>query len=460
MLFTTSSSHASGLISALPGKVVLPSDPGWDEARQPWALVVDQRPVAVVYPESAEDVVTVVLFARRRGYRVAAQGTGHNAAPLGELENTILVKTERMRGVVIDAAARIARIEAGVRAAELEEAAARHGLARLIGTSPDVGMVGFTLGGGLGVLGRRFGLTCNHIRSIELVTASGRLVRADRDHEADLFWALRGGGGSFGIVTAMELELVPLTDAYAGTLWYPSERAREVLHAWRELTQANPPDELNTMGRLMNFPPIPDVPEPVRGKSFVFVHVYYAGDRVQADRLLAPLRSLGPVNDTVQTIPTPALTEVHLDPDHPVPGVGDGLMLAELPAEALDALIDVAGPDSGLQLASVEVRHLEGELARARPENGALASMPAEYMVFPAGFGSTPDLVASVLDQIETVKKALAPWTPPYMYLNFAERQRVPGSFWTEQAYQRLRRIKAAVDPGNLILANHPVPPE
>jgi FAD/FMN-containing dehydrogenase len=233
-MIATTNSPFSGLAAALPGKVVLPSDDGWDAARQPWQLLVDQRPAAVVFPESAEDVVQVVLFARQQGYRVAAQSTGHSAAPMGGLSDTILVKTERMRGVMVDPGARTARVEAGVRAADLVEAAARNGLAALTGTYPAVGVVGYTLGGGIGVLGRRYGLSCNYVRAVELVTASGQLVRADRDHEPDLFWALRGGGGSFGVVTALELDLLPLTHTYAGTLWYPSARAHEVLHAWRE----------------------------------------------------------------------------------------------------------------------------------------------------------------------------------------------------------------------------------
>src|SRR5262249_51636454 len=152
-----------------------------------------------------------------------------------------------------------------------------------------------------------------------------------------------GGGGSFGVVTAIELELFPLAEAYAGLLWFPLERAAEVLHAWRELTQAAPPDDLSTMARYVNFPPIPEVPEPVTGSSFVIVDVYPAGDRARADELLAPLRALGPVNDTIGTVSMPELSRVHMDPEQPVPAVGDGLMLAELPPDALDAFINIAG---------------------------------------------------------------------------------------------------------------------
>jgi FAD/FMN-containing dehydrogenase len=456
---TTPSRHLRDLACTLPGRVLLPSDDGWDEARRPWQLHVEQRPGAIAYPESAEDVSRVVHVARDAGCRIAVQASGHNASPLRGLDGMVLLKTTRMRGVTIDVASRLARLDAGVRTAEVASAAAPQGLAALTGTSPDVGAVGYTTGGGIGVLSRRFGLCCNHVRAFEVVTADGKLVRADREHEPDLFWALRGGGGSFGVVTAMELELLPLREVYAGTLWYPRERAREVLHTWLELTRAAPPDGLTTMGRLMTFPPIPAVPEAVRGKSFALVHVYHAGDRAQADRLLAPLRALRPLDDTVRPTPTSDLKEVHMDPSQPVPGVGDGVLLAEAPEAAVDALMEEANRAGGPELATVEIRQLEGELARARPESGALASLPAKHVLFAGGFAPKPDLVSSLHRRVEDLKRALEPWTAPSMTMNFADTPRAPASFWTEPVYERLRRIKTAVDPGNLFLANHPVPP-
>lgn len=460
MALRTSSRHPFDLLrSRLEGTLVLPEDPGWDAARRAWQLQVDQRPVAIVYADSAHDVVATVALARAQGFRVAAQSTGHNAAPLGALDDTILLKTERMRGMTINPQRRIARIEAGVRARELADSADQYGLAELHGTSPEVGVAGYTLGGGLGVLGRRFGLACNHVRAVELITADGQLLRADRDNEPDLFWALRGGGGSFGIVTALELDLLPLTAAYAGTLWYPIDRAPAVLQAWQELTQDNPPDDLTTIGRLLRFPPIPQVPEPLRGHAFAVVHVYHAGDQAEAEHLLAPLRALRPVTDTVSMVRMPALTEVHMDPDQPTPALGADLLLAEFPAEALAALLEVAGPDSTFQLISVEVRHLAGEFARARPDNGALASISASYMLFVASLVPTLELVADGREQEATVIQALAAWASPYRYLNFAETEADPASFWPQEVYRRLRSIKEAVDPDNRIRANHPIPP-
>jgi FAD binding domain/Berberine and berberine like len=450
---TTSPDHG------LDGKIVLPDDERFDDARRAWNLAVDQRPAAVAFPESAPEVAAAVSWAARRGLRVAAQGTGHNAGPLGLLGETMLLRTDRMRGIRIDPAARTARAEAGAVWIDVVQAAAGHGLAALAGSSPDVGVTGYTLGGGLSFLGRKYGLAASNVTAAEVVTADGRLVWADLEHESDLFWALRGGGGSFAVVTALEFRLFPHSGAYAGILWYPIERASEVLHAWGELTRGPVPDELTTIGRLLNFPPIPQIPEPVRGKSFVIVEAYHTGDRAQADALLAPLRALGPVNDTIISVPMPALSHLHMDPEQPVPGASDGMMISSLPTEAIDAFVNAAGPGAAFPLLTAEIRHLGGEFARPRPGNGALACLDAGYIFHAAGMTPVPELVGPVTAQIEAVKGALAPWAAWQMYLNLADTSRDPASFWRPPAYDRLRRIKAAVDPHNLIHANHPIPP-
>jgi hypothetical protein len=457
--YQTQLSSPSRLTSALPGRVVIPEEVRFDEARRAWNLAIDQRPAAVAFPESPQDVAAAVLFAREFGLRVAAQGTGHGAGPLGSLEDTILLKTERMRGLSVDPARRTARVGAGVVWLEVVEAAAQHGLASLAGSSPDVGVVGYTLGGGLSFLGRKHGVAANRVSAIELVTADGEFVCADREREPDLFWALRGGGGSFAVVTVIELELLPITQAYAGILWYPIDRGPEVLHAWRELTQSDLPDELTTVGRFLNLPPTPEIPEPVRGKSFAIVEVYYLGDPALADELLAPLRALGPINDTIATVQMPALTHLHMDPEQPVPAAGDGLMVDHLSADALDAFVEVAGAHAQFPLVSVELRHLGGELRRKRPEHGALDSIDADYAMGAVGMVPAPELDAPVRTQVQAVKAALAPWAAKHMYLGFAETHQDTATFWTEQAYHRLRRIKTAVDPDDLIRSNHPIPP-
>jgi FAD/FMN-containing dehydrogenase len=454
---TTTTAKFERSVAALTGRVVLPEHPGWDEARVAWNLSVDQQPAAVVFPETAEDVVAAVELARAFGLRVAAQGTGHNAAPLGPLEDTVLIKTERMRGIRIDSATRIARIDAGVRSSELVEAAAAYGLAPLPGSSPDVGVVGYTIGGGLSWFGRTHGLAASRVHAVELVTANGRLVRADAEHEPDLFWALRGGGGSFGVVTALEVRLVPVREVYAGILWWPIERDREILHAWAELTRQELPEELTSVGRYLRVPPLPEIPEPVRGKSFVVVEVVHLGEPAEADELLAPLRALGPVMDTIRRIPTTALSHMHMDPEHPVPATGEGVLLGSLPPEAVDGLIRTAGATSSAPFVSLEIRHLGGELRRARPDSGALASVDADYALYAVGITPTPDARAHVISHIDAVMSVVRRWAADRTYLNFAETSRDPNALWTKETQDRLRRIKMDVDPDDVIRSNHPV---
>jgi FAD/FMN-containing dehydrogenase len=440
------------------GMVVTPDDQSWDDARQAWNLAVDQRPAAVAVVESADDVAAVMTSARQHGLPVAAQGTGHAAAPMGSLADTILLKTERLRGVRVDPATRTARVAAGEVWLNVVGAAAEHGLATLAGSSPDVGVAGYALGGGMSWLSRTHGLCANNLEAVEVVTPDGQWRRVDGETEPDLFWALRGGGGSFGVVTAFELRLLPLTEVYAGVMFWPMDRGAEVLHAWRELTNSDLPDALTTVGRYLQLPPMPDIPEPVRGKSFAVVEVIHLGSPAEADALLTPLRALEPGMDTIETMPVGALSHLHMDPEHPVPAAGDGLALAELPAEAVDELVRVAGAGSGSPLLSVEVRHLGGEIGRARPENGALASIDAEYGLFSVGMAPTPEAKAAVETHAQTVKEAMGPWQGRHMYMNFAETSQDPSAFWQPEAYDRLRRIKADVDPTNLIRSNHPVP--
>jgi FAD/FMN-containing dehydrogenase len=448
--------HARALRARLQGDLVLPGDESWDEARRAWNLAVDQQPAAVALPETAEDVVAIVDFAREHGLRVAPQGTGHNANPLGWLDETILVKTERMRGVEVDAESRRARVEAGVLWMEVTAAAAEHGLVGLAGSSPDVGVVGYSLGGGVSWLARKHGLSANSVIAIELVTADGRLVRVDADHEPDLFWALRGGGGNFGIVTSLDIRLYPVTEVYAGWLIWPIERAPEVLAAWREWTDSIP-DEVTSVGRILNIPPLPDVPEPLRGRSVVVVEATYIGDETDGAELLAPLRALAPELDTFATIPASELHHLHMDPDKPVPGKGDGMMLEDLTPEAIAAVTAIVGPDSSLL--SVEFRHLGGELARHAPGSGVLGSLDGEYLMFAVGIAMGPEVVERIERDIAQLQRALARWDAGRTYLNFAEHARSGRALFGDDGYARLRRLKTEIDPDNVFHANHQIEP-
>jgi UDP-N-acetylenolpyruvoylglucosamine reductase len=439
----------------LDGDVVGPHDDGWDEARTAWNLAVDQRPAAVALAESAADVVEVVRFARARGLRVAPQGTGHGAAAMGSLAGTILLKTERLRGVEIDPEARVARVAAGSVWIEVVEAAAEHGLAALAGSSHDVGVVGYTLGGGLSWLGRKHGIGSNRVRAIEVVTASGELVRTDWANEPDLFWALRGGGGNFGVVTAIELELFPLTEVLAGILWFPVDRATEVLKAWRAWTETVP-DEMTSVGRILQFPPIPEIPEPVRGQSFVVVQAIWSGDAAEGERLLEPLRALGPVNDTVAPTPVTRLHELHMDPPGPVPGAGDGALLDDVDDHLIDLLVEHV---VGTPILSAEVRHLGGAIARRDSGHGALDAFDARFALYAVGPAPHAELQEAVESAVARLRHMLAPWEAEHTYMNFADGRRASSSLFSSASYHRLRRIKAIVDPTETIRSNHPIPP-
>jgi FAD/FMN-containing dehydrogenase len=443
------------LRAAVTGSVVLPDDETWDAARQAWNLAVDQRPALVAVPRSAADVQVLVDFARRHGLRVAMQATGHNAAPLGPLDDTMLVKTHEMRAVEIDEAHCVARVEAGAQWIDVTGPASEAGLAALAGSAPDVGIVGYTLGGGLSWLGRRYGLACNRMLAAELVTAEGRLVRASRHENADLFWALRGGGGNYGAVVAIEFELIPLREVYAGMLLYPFERAHEVMHAWREFT-TSVPDSVTTSFRFLQFPDMDELPPFLRGRSTVVIDGAIVEDEARAAELLAPLRALGPEMDTFAMIPPVGLSHIHMDPPEPMPVLSDSAMLDRLDADAIDALLAVAGPGSGSPLGIFEIRHLGGALGRYA--GGALSRFEGEYLYFSGGLAADPGYVAAVEAQMALIGAAIAPYTSDTHYLNFAERAVDPVSFYGEETYARLRAVKAEVDPLELFRGNHEIP--
>jgi hypothetical protein len=445
------------LRAAIAGQVCVPGQAGYDQARQAWNLTVDERPSVVVVAESASDVVAAVRYARAHGMRIAPQGTGHGAAPLEPLDEAMLLRSTPMRQVAIDPASRIARVEAGALWQDVIVPAAEHGLAALAGSSPNVGVTGYTLGGGLGWLARRYGLAANSVTAAELVTPGGELVRADAGQEPDLLWAVRGGGG-VGVVTALELQLYPVGELYAGDLFFPIQRTAEVLQAWREWT-ATAPDDVTSIAHILRLPPLPELPEALRGRAFAIVEAAYLGDAGSGAELIQPLRRLGPDRDTFAMIPPSALGQLNLDPSQPVPGKGDGAFLSDFPAAAIEALVAVAGPDAETPPDSVEVRHLGGALARPAPGGGAQPSIEASYLLYAVGAAPTPDLTGPVGAHVQAVKDALAPWHASYDYYDFKEAPASAAAVLLPAAFRRLQEINAAYDPDQMIISSHPVWP-
>lgn len=452
----TPATDFAGLRAAIDGQLYTPDDGGYDAARTPWNVAVDQRPAAVALPTCARDVSEIVRFAAAAGLRVCPQGTGHAAAPLGDLSDAVLVRTVGLDEVRIDPERRVATVGSGAVWEQVVEPAAAHGLVALHGSSPDVGVSGYCLGGGVGWLARRHGLASSALTAVEVVTPDGTLVRADADNEPDLFWALRGGGGNFGVVTSLEMRLFPLTEVVAGWLIWPWEESHRVLSAWSAWTETTP-DAVTSVARMLQLPPIPQIPEPLRGRCLVVVEVAVLADETDVEALLAPLRALGPEMDTVAPMPAAGLARLHQDPEGPTPSLGHHAMLDALPPEAVEALVRDAGPGSGSPLLSVELRQLGGALARPAEDGGALCQVDGRFMVFAVGIPMDEEMGRRVLEQADKVVAALAPWGRGRSFLNFSERPTPARSAFDDDAHARLMAIRARFDGGSLMRPNHPL---
>ncbi|HEY6731451.1 MAG TPA: FAD-dependent oxidoreductase [Solirubrobacterales bacterium] len=445
----------SGL--AIAGRIATPNDADWDQARMGWNLVADPQPSAVAFVESGDDIAAVVRFAAENGLRVTGQGTGHGAAALGSLEDTVLIKTERMRGVEIDAGASTARVEAGVLSVELAEAAQAQGLSSLPGSSPDVGVTGFTLGGGLSWFGRKYGFACNRVRALELITADGEARTVDADNEPDLFWALRGGGGDYAIVVALHLDLVPIKDAYAGAFLWPAAVGANALRIYRDWA-AGVGENVTSVVRFLTPPDVPDVPEPLRGTPLLTIDGACIGSREEGEATFAPLLEIGePMMSTFDQVPPAALCRIHMDPEQPVPGLGHHTVLRELPDEAIDVFVSLAGPDSGTPLLLTELRHMGGAMGRPDASGGALSHLDAEWAMLGIGMPMTPELGQAINAQLDRLKDELSPWGADGGYFNFAERACDADAILPPEVCARLAEVKRKWDPDGRITANHVV---
>jgi hypothetical protein len=442
------------LDNRIRGYALAPGEERWDDARQAWNVAVDQHPAAIVFPRDADDVAAIVRHAASAGLRVTAQGTGHNAGAHGDLSESILVKTTQMTSVSIDRDARIARVGAGALWQDVVPQASELGMAPLVGSSPDVGIVGYSLGGGIGYLGRKHGLATNAVTAIELVTADGELVRTDAHHDPDLFWALRGGGGNFGIVTAMEFELFPVESLYAGMLLWPVEESARVYRRWRDWTETAP-DEVTSMARMIQFPPLPDVPAPLQGRHMFVLSAAYSGDVEAGARLLGPLRELKPEMDTFGPMPPAGLMRLHGDPEEPMPFASDHALVDSLPDQAIDDIVEVAGAGAGSPLMIVEFRQLGGALGRVPEGAGALEKVDGAYLAFTGGLAMEPEMGRAVERSARDAMETLAPYSRGRTYLNFSERPTNTRSAYSVETHQRLQAVKGRIDGAGLFHGNH-----
>jgi FAD/FMN-containing dehydrogenase len=435
-------------------------DPGYDEGRAAWNRNAQQTPAVVVMAESAQDVQAAVRLARAEDRGVGVMATGHGVASAGD--GGVLVNTSRMRAVAVDPATRTARVAAGARWSDVIPGAAAHGLACLPGSSSGVGVVGYTMGGGFGWLGRRYGLAAGSVRAAEIVTAEGVLVRATATEHPDLFWGLQGGGGNFGIVTALEFALHPVAQVYAGNLFYPVARARDVLGFWAQWSRTLP-DAMTSAVAFRRFPPLPTVPEVFRGRVFATLRGAWCGpDPDDGARLVAAARSaLGaPEIDTWRVLPASGLDAVGMDPVDPIAALQHCELLEDLSGAAIDTLVDL-GTDSPLIM--LELRHLGGALARPRPALSPLAHSTARFSMNAIGVTPTPEAVPAVRGYLGRVAAAMHPHATGATYLNFldldgATPQRVRAAYSADD-WARLVALKARWDPANVYRFNRNIPP-
>jgi FAD/FMN-containing dehydrogenase len=439
-------------LAARVSAVAFPGDTDYARLATPWNLAVPTTPLAVVEAASAEDVVRTVTFAAERGIPVAVQSTGHGAS--ADLSDAILVRTTRLTECTVHADERWARVGAGVVWAQVLEAIAPDGLAALAGSSPGVGVVGYTTGGGHGPLARTHGLAADRVRAFDVVTGDGRLLRSTATEHPDLFWGLRGGKGALGIVTAIEFDLLPIPQLYAGALYFGGADAAAVVGTWSRWCEGLP-SEATTSIALLQLPEMPGVPEPLAGRLTVAVRFAWTGDPERGAQELGRMRAAAPLLiDGVGMMPYAALGRIHSDPVDPLPSHEGHALLSGFPGEAAERLVSVAGPGSGSPQVAVEVRQLGGAVASDRGMPAAFDRRDAAFSLFTVGIAAPP-IGEAVAAHAAAIREAMAPWTAPGALPNFApgvdtERFR---RVYTPEVLERLRSVSATYDPSRVLVA-------
>ncbi|MFF5207155.1 FAD-binding oxidoreductase [Streptosporangium sp. NPDC000396] len=434
--------------------IALPGDPAFEAATQVFNLFAPARPAAAVTAHTIDQIRAAIRYAESEGLPVRVHATGHASAAVRPMHGAVLIRTRMSGGVDIDAQRRVARIPAGTRWGEVVEAAAAHGLAAPHGSSPTVGAVGYLLRGGLSFYGRKVGLAVNSVRAIELVTADGELRRVNASSDPELFWALRGGGGGFGVVTAVEIDLFPAAQVITGAAFWPAVHAERLLSAWRRWT-LDAPREVTTSLRVMNLPPLPQIPPALAAGPVVSVDgavLSATGDSADARRhaedLLGPLRSVAdPVLDTWQLTTTSAVLQAHMDPTDPIPVVGDHMLLGELGDDGAAAFLRVVGEGSGSPLVVAGLRQLGGAYSTPSPAGGALDHLDAHYSYAGSGAAFDPDTAEALKSHCAKVRTALGPWDTGRTTPSFVESFEQPQRHLSPERVRIADRVRARVDP-------------
>ncbi|MHB6909133.1 FAD-binding oxidoreductase [Streptomyces sp. DB-54] len=448
------------LVRQVRGPVFRPGDEGYDAERSGFQAGYRHRPAVIVGAADAADVAAAVGFARARHLPVAVQVTGHGLSTA--TDGGLLISTRRMTDVTVDPAAGTATVAAGVVWGQVVAAAAPHGLAPLNGSSPGVGVVSYTLGGGVGVLARTYGFAADHVRAVDLVTADARRVRVTADTDPDLFWGLLGGGHGLGVVTGMEFGLMPVARLYGGQLVFGAEQIDDALAAYLRWTETVP-DTLTSSLALIVYPDLPQLPAPLRGRHLLQIRIAYTGSAEEGARLVAPLRAVGPVvGDDLREMPYEESHTIHRDPSDPHSYNGDNALLDGLDAAALQRVAALTGPAAPLMVV-VQLNHLGGALATGPTGGsgaGAVGHRDARFalrVLSPLGDAAPEDDLATAREVHAAALAAVEPWRIGRS-VNFllgeqrgrADAAEVARSTHGTAARSRLADLKAAHDPENV----------
>jgi FAD/FMN-containing dehydrogenase len=457
MVFTKVEPSIQQLQQAISGSIVTPADADYEQTRLAWDLNFQHHPALILVANDPQDVMAGVRFARETGLGVTVQSTGHGM--LYPADDNLLIITSRMTGVYVNAETRIARVEAGALWKHILEQSTPHGLAPLLGSSPHVGVVGYTLGRGIGWLSRRYGFAADSVRWIDVVTADGELRRASPTENSELFWGLRGGGGNFGIVTAIEFNLYPVATIYGGDMFYPGELAGEALRFFRDWVKSAP-DELTSSIAMLKFPSLPQIPETLRGKVQVIVRAAYAGDAANGAALMQKwLDWKTPISNSFHEMPFAEIGTIQKDPVEPAAGYGSNEMLDEISDGLIDVIVQYM-TDSTSPLTFTELRHAGGAIEQVAPDANAIAHRDAQFYLNLAGLTPTPETYGAVKDYMPRYQAALHPYVKGGVYLNFMKgsdaQKRIHDAFPPEM-FERLLALKAQVDPDNMFRYSYPL---
>jgi FAD/FMN-containing dehydrogenase len=466
----TATAHVLGdatlaeLRAAVLGQVIAPGDPGYGAARRIWNHAIDKRPALIVRCCGVSDVIRGVGFARSEGLPVAVRGGAHSVAGFSTCDGGVVLDLSQMAAVHVDVHRRRALAQGGATWRRFDHETQAHGLATTGGLVSSTGIGGFTLGGGVGHLVRKYGLTCDNLVAAEVVTADGSLLRASADENADLYWALRGGGGNFGVVTSLELALHPVgPTVLGGVIFYPGSQAEQVVAGWRDAT-AGAPDDLTTLVNLTTAPPVPFLPDEVHGEKITAVVACWAGPAQDGAAALAPLRGLGtPMADLLGPIPYAALQQL-VDPlwEAGAANYFTSAFLDHLPDEAIAAYAAAHQRSYGLpDTCELHIHQLGGAMGRVAPGETAFSQRQSPYLLNCIARTPTLDGFAARVDWARGSRAEMARFGGGSLYVNFTgdgDGDMVRASYPPE-TLAKLTSVKDRYDPGNLFRFNQNIRP-